>query len=505
MSIDNALWVQQNTLRLAYVQTRRHTLDMVQGLSAEDCLLQSMEETSPVKWQLAHTTWFFETFVLARSLPGFQPCDPAWRTLFNSYYLSLGEPYARARRGLLSRPSLAEVMAWREYVDTQMLALFASPLAQETLELIELGINHEEQHQELILTDLKHHFWCNPLRPVYRPAPPPEPDAPPISPGSLNYRACEGGLTEIGHAGGGFAFDNEMPCHRVWLPPFEMATRLVTNGEYLAFMVDGGYGRAELWLADGWERRVRENWHAPLYWLRSEDQWCQYTLTGLRPLRLHEPVCHISYYEADAYARWARARLPSEAEWEHAAFQWQAGEQWAAEEAAEAEEAYASQPQSVAVAVSGSGHFTRLSGAGGRAPDTVAAAAAAPDATAPDATAATGTQAGEGDDQTWSRDFFSFADAPATPALHPEPAASGDLQLFGTVWQWTRSAYLPYPGFRTPPGPVGEYNGKFMSNQMVLRGGSCVTPRRHMRLTYRNFFAPPSRWQFSGLRLARDL
>jgi ergothioneine biosynthesis protein EgtB len=462
--MDNALWMQQNSLRLAYVQARRRTLDLVQGLSAEDCMLQSMEMASPVKWQLAHTTWFFESFVLARAQPHFKPFNESWLRLFNSYYLSLGEPHARARRGLLSRPSLDEVLAWRERVDTQMLALLSRPLEAEFLALTELGINHEEQHQELLLTDVKHHFFANPLHPVYREMPAPAEDEPPFSPGSLNYRICEGGLAETGHSGTGFGFDNEMPRHRIWLPPFELATRLVTNAEYLAFMVDGGYGRPELWLSDGWERRTRENWHAPLYWFRQDDAWCQYTLTGVRPLRRQEPVCHVSYYEADAYARWARARLPSEAEWEYAAERWLAGQR----------EASAADVSLLARTVQAEGGD---------------ASAMADRSFGPNPEAANELR------EVAGREL----------QLHPAPLENDDLQLFGTVWQWTQSAYLPYPGYRAAPGAVGEYNGKFMSNQMVLRGSSCVTPPRHMRLTYRNFFPPLARWQFSGIRLARDL
>lgn len=428
MNADNALWMQQTALSLIFAQTRRHTLDLVHGLTAEDCLLQSMPEASPAKWHLAHTTWFFETFVLARLLPDFRPFNADWLPLFNSYYLSLGEPHARPRRGLLSRPALHEVLAWREKVDTQMLELLATPLAAEWLDLVLLGINHEEQHQELILTDLKHHFWCNPLQPAYRSAPEGEAAGNAV-PVPLHYRDCEGGLVEVGHDGNGFGFDNERPRHRVWLDPFALASRLVSNGEYLAFMRDGGYGRPELWLSDGWECCQREHWQAPLYWFRQDGRWWHFTLNGPQPLRMDAPVAHVSFYEADAYARWAGARLPREEEWEQACALWQ------------------EEPP----AISGDG-----------------------------------------------------ADYPPPQALQPQPAPAGASQLYGTLWQWTASAYLPYPGFRAPPGPVGEYNGKFMSGQMVLRGSSCVTPPRHARCSYRNFFAPQSRWQFTGIRLARD-
>jgi ergothioneine biosynthesis protein EgtB len=428
MNIGNSQWLAQETLRTHFATVRRQTLALTAGLSAEDCLLQSMPEASPVKWHLAHTTWFFETFVLARARADFRPYDESWRALFNSYYLGIGEPHARAQRGLLSRPSLQEVRTWRMHTDSLMQALLSTPQAPDLLELIALGLQHEQQHQELLLTDLKHHFWCNPLRPVYH-APPvgqataPVPPTPP-----LQFAEQAGGLAELGHSGAGFgsvnegfAFDNERPLHRIWLQPFALATRPVSNGEYLAFMRDGGYRRAALWLSDGWEAQQRAGWQAPLYWFRRDGQWWQFTLEGERPVRMEEPVCHVSHYEADAYARWAGARLPTEAEWEHAALE------------------------------SGTG-------------------------------------------------------VPAVEATrHPAPVREGDPQFFGAVWQWTQSAYLPYPGFRTSPGAVGEYNGKFMSGQMVLRGSSCATPTGHARASYRNFFAPGARWQFSGIRLARDV
>ncbi|MFC4158377.1 ergothioneine biosynthesis protein EgtB [Chitinimonas lacunae] len=416
-------------LRTAFLAVRQRTEALVSGLSAEDCMVQSMPDASPVKWHLAHVTWFFETFVLEAAVPGFQPFDRQFRMLFNSYYVGVGERMPRPERGMLSRPTLSQVMVYRETVDKQILALLESPICEPRwLELIELGIQHEEQHQELILTDLKHHFWSNPLHPAYRPSPP-EPLERVLAP--LRYFDYPGGLVDIGYSGRDFAFDNETPTHRVWLQPYSLASRLVSNAEYLEFIRDGGYQRPELWLSDGWEQRCRENWQAPLYCrpTASSKVWEIFTLAGTRTLAPTEPVCHISYYEADAYARWAGARLPTEAEWEHAAgMVWRGGDC--------------------------DGHFL------------------------------------EGD------------------RLHPA-AATGESelpqQMFGETWQWTSSAYLPYPGFHPAPGAVGEYNGKFMINQMVLRGGSCTTPLNHIRPSYRNFFMPGARWQFSGIRLARDI
>ncbi|MCC2637892.1 MAG: hypothetical protein K0Q68_1611 [Moraxellaceae bacterium] len=431
MTSDNAPWMQQGELLDACLQVRRQTLALAEGLSAEDCLLQSMTEASPVKWHLAHTTWFFETFVLARAESGFQPWQADWLPLFNSYYLRLGQPFARDRRGLLSRPSLAEVLAWRDNVDARLQALLATPLAPEVQALLELGLHHEEQHQELILTDIKHHFWCNPLHPAYRPDLVPVEEEEGQPPAGMAWREFAGGLVAIGNGGDagepGFGFDNERPRHPAWLAPFALASRLVTNSEFLAFMLDGGYGRPELWLSDGWAECLRAGWHSPLYWFRHEERWWQFTLTGARPVRMDEPVCHVSHFEAAAYARWARARLPTEMEWEYVA-------SLAAETAADAGE-------------DGPTLFT---------------------------------------------------------GLHPAPPVAGESQFRGAVWQWTASAYLPYPGYREPAGAVGEYNGKFMSGQMVLRGASCVTPPRQWRCSFRNFFPPASRWQFTGIRLARD-
>lgn len=404
-----------------YRAVRAETLALAEPLSAEDCALQSMPDASPTKWHLAHTSWYFETFVLENAIPGYEPFDPAYRVLFNSYYNSVGEQYARPDRGLLSRPTLADVLAYRDHVDAALLPLLEKGTLDDFHhEVALLGIHHEQQHQELVLTDLKHLLSRNPTHPVYaRTSGPP---GPPGAPPPLGWCGYPGGLCEIGHAGTDFHFDNEAPRHRVWLEPFELATRPVTNGEFLAFVEDGGYRDPIHWLSDGWATVQERGWSAPLYWTRRDGVWWTFTLGGLRELRLDEPVIHVSHYEADAFATWSGARLPGEAEWECAA-----------------------------------------------------------------------------------------ADAPVggnlmeSGALHPTPAeGEGLLQLFGDVWEWTRSAYGPYPGYRPPQGALGEYNGKFMSSQMVLRGGSCVTPRSHVRATYRNFFYPDARWQFSGIRLARD-
>ncbi len=392
-------------------------------LSAEDCVAQSMDDASPTKWHLAHTSWFFETFVLEPAMPGYRPFDPQFRVLFNSYYQQVGPQHPRPRRGLLTRPSLDEVLAYRAHVDAQVLELLAhgAGRAEPLAAVIELGLHHEQQHQELILTDAKHLLGSNPLRPAYRSQSPNGTRAATAAP--LRWRRFPGGVREIGHEGRAFSFDNERPRHAVLLQPFALATRLVTNAEFLAFIDDGGYTRPELWLSDGWAAVQTRGWSAPLYWERQEDGWAQFTLAGRRALSSDEPVCHVSLYEADAYATWAGARLPSEAEWETVACQ------------------------------------VRVAG--------------------------------------------NLLDS---DRLHPAPAPRGDgvQQLFGDVWEWTRSAYAAYPGYRAPAGALGEYNGKFMCNQFVLRGGSCVTPATHIRATYRNFFPPDARWQFSGIRLARD-
>jgi ergothioneine biosynthesis protein EgtB len=403
--------------RLAAVRGR--TLALAAPLSAEDAMVQSMPDASPAKWHLAHTTWFFETFVLAAAEPGARPFDPAYAFLFNSYYDAVGPRQPRPERGVLSRPPLEDVLRYRRRVDDRMGAVLAGRPGRALLDVVELGIAHEEQHQELLLTDVKHAFFSQPFRPAYG-APPAraETAAPPLA-----FVPREGGLREIGAGPDGFAFDNERPRHRALLEPHALASRPVTCGEWLAFMQAGGYERPEHWLSDGWAAASRNGWRAPLYWVRDGGAWSQFTLGGMRPVDEAEPVAHVSYFEADAYARWAGARLPSEAEWEAAAVE---------------------------------------AGPAGR-----------------------------------------FADS---GRHHPaaSPAGDGVHQLLGDVWEWTRSAYAPYPGFRAAAGALGEYNGKFMVSQLVLRGGSCVTPPGHVRPTYRNFFYPDARWQFSGVRLARD-
>ena len=398
-------------------QVRRQTLELCAGLSAEDLLVQSMPDASPGKWHLAHTSWFFEQFVLGRD-PAWRPRNPTWSYLFNSYYQSIGPMHARPQRGLLSRPSLDEVHDYRRHVDDAMGELLERSEDAELATLVELGLQHEQQHQELLLTDIKHAFWSNPLQPSYRSTP-----VTPGQPAAVPLRFVDGrdGIVEIGHRGEGFAFDNETPRHRTLLQPHALANRLVTNAEYLAFVREGGYREPGLWLSDGWAMVQREGWERPLYWQPDLDS--EFTLAGVRALDLHVPVCHLSYFEAEAFARWAGARLPTEAEWESAA-------------------------QGIDI----NGNL---------------------------------------------QDEQRFHPCAAT-------AGNGPLQLYGDVWEWTASPYVSYPGFRPLPGSLGEYNGKFMCAQWVLRGGSCVTPREHIRASYRNFFPPQARWQFAGLRLGQD-
>jgi ergothioneine biosynthesis protein EgtB len=405
-----------------YIEVRRHTLALAEPLSEEDCCVQSMPDASPLKWHMAHTTWFFETFILERFESDFRPHHPAFRVLFNSYYNGVGEKYPRPQRGLLTRPSLAEVKAYRRNVDRRIAQvlprLMQSSFAGEIAALLELGLQHEKQHQELMLTDVKHLLSMNPLNPAYstamletggRAAP-------------LHWKTFHAGVVEVGHEGNGFCFDNETPRHRQFVEEFSMATRLVTNGEFLSFIEAGGYDNPALWLSEGWDW-IRTNQLAhPLYWQQSDSGWREFTLHGLNMLDPHRPAVHISYFEADAYARWAEARLPTEAEWECAA--------------------------------------------------------------------------------------CGMRDGGAARGFHPSAASdaarSALTQLFGAAWQWTSSSYAPYPGYVAAAGAIGEYNGKFMVNQYVLRGSSCATPSRHTRATYRNFFPAGARWQFTGIRLAKS-
>lgn len=401
-----------------YDEVRGFTQVLVGPLSVEDQMVQSMPDASPAKWHLAHTTWFFETFLLSEFVPGYQPFDPEFRILYNSYYKQLGKHPLRSTRGGFSRPSFETVLQYRDHVDERMRNLLANGVPPELSGLVELGLNHEQQHQELIVTDIKHAFWSQPLRPVYRSQKFSSQNA-----ADLRWHRFPGGTVEIGHSGSSFSFDNESPKHEVLLRPFRLASRLVTNAEYLEFIKDGGYRRPELWLSDGWDTVCQQAWEAPLYWESEGDRCRFFTLAGMRDVEPTEPVCHVSYYEADAYARWAGARLPLEAEWEIAA---------------------ASAP--IEGNLAESLHF------------------------------------------------------------HPSAASSGDgiSQMFGDLWEWTASSYIAYPGFRPAAGAVGEYNGKFMCNQFVLRGGSCATPQSHIRASYRNFFPPHARWQFTGIRLASD-
>jgi dimethylhistidine N-methyltransferase len=417
----SALQPDQLTLLYRTVRQASHSLSM--PLSEADATVQSMPDASPAKWHLAHTTWFFETMVLAPNLPDYRLFDERFNFLFNSYYESVGPRQPRPMRGMLTRPSLENICAYREHVDSAMEKLFMRRPAENVAELIELGCHHEQQHQELLLTDILHLFAQNVLRPAYK-APSPLPVRATAT-GPCSYERFEGGLIEIGHEGEGFAFDSEGPRHRVFVEPFRLADRLVTNQEWIEFIADGGYRNPLLWLSAGWAKAQEENWSMPLYWEERGDDYWTMTLRGSQPVDPAAPVTHVSYYEADAFATWSGRRLPTEAEWEHAS---------------------GSVPQQLG----------------------------------------------------------NFADS---GRLRPKPAASssnGLQQMFGDVWEWTRSAFLPYPRFRPVAGAVGEYNGKFMAGQFVLRGGSCVTPAGHIRASYRNFFPPEARWQFSGLRLADD-
>ena len=417
-----------------YRQVRNFSAQLCQSLQAEDYVVQSMPDVSPTKWHLAHTSWFFETFIVKVWAPRYRSEVPQYAYLFNSYYNAAGDMHRRDLRGLISRPTVAETYRFRESIDECVLKLLQDADEARLAEIepvLTLGLHHEQQHQELLITDIKHVFSQNPLYPVFREA---EPESNNGRVAAQHFVEFDEAVVSIGHDGDGFSYDNEGPRHRALVPSFSLSNRLITNGEYLAFMEAGGYSRPEFWLSLGWTTVNEQHWQAPLYWVQRDGAWWNFTLSGFRPVNDAEPVTHISYFEADAYANWDGARLPTEFEWEHA---------------------------SAGLAIDG-----------------------------------------------------NFVD---NERFHPS-SANGDgsasgrngdnnrlQQMFGDVWEWTRSAYLPYPGYRAVPGALGEYNGKFMCNQMVLRGGSCATSRNHIRPTYRNFFQPEKRWQFTGIRLARDL
>jgi ergothioneine biosynthesis protein EgtB len=448
MTTTSAMAEARGASRLAgrYADVRSFTELLAEPLSAEDQTVQTMPDVSPTKWHRAHTTWFFETFVLGQHRPGYEPFDADYGFLFNSYYEAVGPRHPRPQRGVLSRPGVAEIAGYRAAVDAAMCELLlgdqAGDLPDAVTDLIVLGLNHEQQHQELLLMDIKHVLGANPLFPAYAGAPTPVPRPVPAP----RWIEHAGGVVPIGYDGDGFAFDNETPRHETLLTPFALRSTLVTCGEWLEFMADGGYERPELWMSDGWAVVQREGWKAPDYWHgpsdgpSETDAWTVHTLYGARPVDPAEPVVHVSWYEADAFARWAGCRLPSEAEWETVA----------------------------------TGRLATLYG------------------------------------QSDGADPASRAGLdPArieSGGLHPAVGGTGgdDEQWLGAVWQWTASPYAAYPGFRPAAGAVGEYNGKFMVNQHVLRGGACITPRGHARATYRNFFYPASRWPFCGLRLAAD-
>ncbi len=405
-----------------YDKIRSFTHHLVEPLEVEDMVIQPMESASPAKWHLAHTSWFFETFVLEKFQPGFESLHPQYAYFFNSYYLQTGVPFTRAKRGLLSRPTVKEVFEYRAYVDEQIKEFVENcpdDVWEEASKVMEIGHNHEQQHQELILTDVKYLLAQNPLLPVYKERETEKGS----SVKELNWIAFEEGIVEIGNKGNEFTYDNEHPHHRTFVQDFELADRLITNKEYLEFMEDGGYDRSELWLDEGWSKVKSEDWKAPLYWFKRDGEWYNFTLSGARPISMDEPVIHVSYFEADAFARWKGFRLPTEQEWEHAC------------------------------------------------------------------------------DSLHIKGNFVDDDA-----LHPTASRdnhNGLKQMYGDAWEWTSSSYAPYPGYKPLPGALGEYNGKFMANQYVLRGGSCATSKSHIRKTYRNFFYTDARWQFTGIRLAK--
>ncbi len=422
VSVDSDNLLRQNLLQ-KYKRVRKFSEELCANLEIEDFVIQSMPDVSPTKWHLAHTSWFFEAFLLKKINPNYKSLNDIYNYLFNSYYVQIGRRFTRAERGLLSRPTVKEVFQFRKFIDEQMFEFFESA-SDDALNsftvIIEIGLNHEQQHQELMLTDLKHVLSQNPLNPVY--AKRDSENTASIKP--IRWITFDESITEIGHDGKGFFYDNEMPRHRTLIHAFEVANRLTTNGEYLKFINDGGYKKTELWLSDGAAAVEAGNWNAPLYWEQVANEWFSFTLNGFEKIDLNAPVCHISLYEADAFARWADARLLSESEWEFAA------------------------------------NDNSIEG--------------------------------------------NFAD---NKNYHPVPNKNNDQkiqQMYGDVWEWTRSDYCAYPGYKIPPGAIGEYNGKFMSGQNVLRGGSCATSKDHIRKTYRNFFPPNARWQFSGIRLAKD-
>jgi ergothioneine biosynthesis protein EgtB len=406
----------------AYISIRQESEKICEPLEIEDYGIQTMPDVSPPKWHLAHTSWFFETFILKPYVNGYQEYQPMFSHLFNSYYEQTGTYHPRPERGLLSRPTVTEVNTYRRQIDDAMHRLLDDvqhPDRQEVLRRTEIGLNHEQQHQELMLTDIKNIFAYNPLKPIYKELPVP----PTLDSEDLHWHEQPAGIYEIGHVGDDFAYDNELPRHKIYLQPFRIASRLVTNGEYLEFIRDGGYENPALWLSDGWKIIKDNKWQAPLYWEFRDNQWHEMTLGGMRILDLNAPVSHVSFYEANAFANWKGSRLPTEMEWEIIA------------------------------------HVLPIKG--------------------------------------------NFRD---TGYFHPAASPETSLnQFFGDVWEWTQSSYTPYPGYRPAKGALGEYNGKFMSSQMVLRGGSCVTPQNHIRPTYRNFFYPGDRWQFSGIRLAETV
>lgn len=417
---------QDRYLLLERYKTVRNFFNMLcNPLKTEDYVIQSMPDVSPTRWHLAHTSWFFEAFVLNNAVKNYKSLHPQYTFLFNSYYVQIGKRFTRANRGLLSRPTVEEVFEYRKYVDDNVIQFIENCSEEHFREfgpVIEIGINHEQQHQELMVTDIKHVFSVNPLHPLYIDNYPPLVDYVP----EMSFKNFGEGLYEIGHPGNDFGYDNEFPRHKEYLKSFGLANRLVTNQEYLDFIEDGGYKKSELWLSDGFSVAKKENWAAPMYWIKQHGEWWNFKLTGFHKVDLNEPVCHISYYEADAFARWTGYRLPTESEWEVAA-------------------------DGVPIA----GNFVE--------------------------------------------------NANFHPVAIPDNNNNSLRQMYGDVWEWTMSPYTPYPGYKTLPGALGEYNGKFMSNQMVLRGGSCATPLSHIRKYYRNFFYPASRWQFMGLRLAKDI